>query len=129
MQITDFLPAASGQLHGKGNDIFKYGNDRGCRCKEHTQEEQRSPDSSAAHCIKNIRQCDKDQTWSLVPGSPERKACRKNDHPAISATQVSRIVTQIASLSAPVSYQYSFQRSQSAPIPRLSVKKDCPMAA
>ena len=64
------------------------------------------------------------------PGfTPNAKHAGKMIIPAISATQVSRIVTQIASPCQRPFLINIAPKIAIAPIPRLSVKKDCPMAA
>ena len=79
MISTRFLAAASGQFHTAGDDVLKYCQDCGKRCKKHKQKEQASPESAKRNMVKNIRQGDKNQAWSGSLVNMERKACRKND--------------------------------------------------
>ena len=74
-----FSSGASGQIHRESDDVLEHGDDRGRRCEEHTEEEDCSPESSARHGVKDIRQGDEDQVRAAVRIYAERKAGREDD--------------------------------------------------
>lgn len=55
------IPAESEHVHAKRHDIFKHGNYRRKTCEGHKQEKQGSPDTSACHVDKHIRDRDKNK--------------------------------------------------------------------
>ena len=88
-----------------------------------------APDPSAAHGVKNIRQCDEDQVRTAVRVDAECEACRKDDQTGDQCDagiqdRNADCLTGQTSGSVDVTSENAI-----APIPRLNVKKDCPIAA
>ena len=85
-----FFTGCAEQIHGKADDIFKYGNNRGLGGKRHEDEEQNTENPSADHLVEDVGQSDEHQTGSLSGIDAECKAGRENNQSARKATSVSR---------------------------------------
>ena len=79
LTATAFFRLQPGEIHGKGQNVFKHCNN--CRkcCERHKQEEQASPETSAAHGIEYIGQGNENQVRAAVRLDIVGKAGREND--------------------------------------------------
>ena len=74
-----FFTGCAEQIHGKADDIFKYGNNRGLGGKRHEDEEQNTENPSADHLVEDVGQSDEHQSGSLSGIDAECKAGRENN--------------------------------------------------
>ena len=51
-------PAAAGEIHGEGEDVFKHRDNCGKSGEGHEEEEQASPEPTAAHGVEYVGQGD-----------------------------------------------------------------------
>lgn len=85
-----FFTGCAEQIHGKADDIFEYGNNRGLGGKRHEDEEQNTENPSADHLVEDVGQSDEHQSGSLSGSTPNAKQDGKIISPARKATSVSR---------------------------------------
>lgn len=89
----------AGQLADAGNNHFEYGNNSGHCRKEHEEEEESAPDTSAVHSVENVGQGDMKSRLGPASGwIPKLKHAGKIIRPATIATKVSRNIIHSASL-------------------------------
>jgi len=69
----------AGQLADAGNNHFEYSNNSGHCRKEHEEEEESAPDTSAVHSVENVGQSDEEQVRACIRLDTEAEACREDN--------------------------------------------------